>query len=315
MCDVTSSGVASAQVPEVAIARQLAIQGIDAVESGDCAKGMPLLTRAEQMHHASVHLQYLARCRAADGRLVMATEMWRQIIREGAPNGASPAIIAAINEATTSLERTLPRLASTTIRTTDTYSGVALTLDGTSIPAEIVGTPQALDPGDHELRASAPGFLPWSHRWSVAEGAAAEVLVTLTAGQEAPREASEPVRGEPHSFPLATVGWVTASAGAASLVAATVTWLTRNSRRDQFRSDCHNEICPAGYGQSKIDDNVQTIKTLTTFSNVFLFGGGALLAGGVTMIAIGDSRTKEPHTALHVVGPNGCPGLTLEGNW
>ena len=90
-----------AQASEVATARQLAISGIDLVESGDCAKGEPLLERAEQLHHASVHLQYVARCRAAAGRLVAATEMWRQIIREGAPPGASPAVVGALSEATT----------------------------------------------------------------------------------------------------------------------------------------------------------------------------------------------------------------------
>src|SRR5689334_25432789 len=87
---------AHAQVSEVAIARQLAIQGIDAVEAGDCKKGEPLLERAEQLHHASVHLQYLARCRANEGHLVIATEMWRQIVREGAPPGASQAVLSAI---------------------------------------------------------------------------------------------------------------------------------------------------------------------------------------------------------------------------
>src|SRR5260221_283113 len=128
---------ARAEVSPVATARQLAIQGIDAVESGDCVTGVPLLERAEQLHHASVHLQYLARCRAGAGRLVAATEMWRQIIREGAPEGSSPAVVAALGEATTELERTLPRLATTTIRTAAEYRGLELSLDGAPMPSEV----------------------------------------------------------------------------------------------------------------------------------------------------------------------------------
>jgi hypothetical protein len=310
---------AGAQVPEVAIARQLAIQGIDAVESGDCKKGAPLLERAEQMHHASVHLQYLARCRAAEGHLVVATEMWRQIVREGAPSGASPAILAAVTEASSSLERTLPRLASTTIRAAGEYPGLALTLDGTGIPAEIVGTPQALDPGDHELVARAKGFSKWSHRWSVPEGGSEDVLITLTPGtEEAPgtspgREPGEPRKTEERPFPLATVGWVTGAVGAASLIAGTVTLLSRNNRRNELEQACGpDRACPADYD---IRAHTDPIRTLTTASNVLMFGGGALLAGGVTMVILGSGSKKEPETALLAGGPAGTPGVTVQGHW
>src|SRR5690242_11548015 len=132
----TKPAVAGDSEIEIANARQLAIQGIDAVESGNCKTGEPLLERAEKLHHATVHLQYLARCRLAAGRLVAATEMWRQIIREGAPSGSSPAVQAAVAEANSQLPRTLPRLASTTVRATSDYAGIKVTLDGAAVPAE-----------------------------------------------------------------------------------------------------------------------------------------------------------------------------------
>jgi hypothetical protein len=314
LASVLGARIAFAQVPDVAIARQLAIQGIDAVESGDCKKGAPLLERAEQMHHASVHLQYLARCRAAEGRLVVATEMWRQIIREGAPSGASPALVAAITEASTSLDHTLPRLATTTLRAAGEYPGLTLTLDGTAIPKEMVGGPQTLDPGEHELVAGAPGFSRWSHRWTVSEGGTAEVLITLTAGTAvtptSPKEAPES-RGS--AFPLATVGWITGAVGAASLVAGTVTLLTRNNRRNELEKTCvPDKLCPSGYDLASTRDS---IITLTTATNVLMFGGGALLAGGVTMIVVGSGSKHEPRTALLAGGPNATPGLTFRGNW
>src|SRR5690348_7059634 len=138
---------AAAQETNVATARKLAIDGIDAIEAGDCDKGAPLLERAEQLHHASVHLQYLARCRVTKGRLVAATEMWRRIIRDGAPDGSSPAVVTALAEAQRELEKTLPRLAATTVRTAADYPGLSMTIDGTKLPADMVGTPQVLDPG------------------------------------------------------------------------------------------------------------------------------------------------------------------------
>src|ERR1051325_5807186 len=130
----TKGAVAGDSEMEIANARQLAIQGIDAVEGGDCKKGEPLLERAERLHHATVHLQYLARCRLASGHLVAATEMWRQIIREGAPSGSSPAVQAAIAEANSQLPHTQPRLASTTVRVNGEYPNLKVVVDGAPVP-------------------------------------------------------------------------------------------------------------------------------------------------------------------------------------
>jgi hypothetical protein len=46
-----------------------------------------------------------------------------------------------------------------------------------------------------------------------------------------------------------------------------------------------------------------------------LFGGGALLAGGVTMVIVGSGSRREPQTALLAGGPAGTPGLTIQGHW
>lgn len=315
----------------MAIARQLAIEGIDAVEGGDCKKGQPLLERAEQMHHASVHLQYLARCQARSGHLVIATEMWRQIVREGAPPGASQAVLNAINEAQGSLEQTLPKLGSTTIRANADYPGLALTLDGATIPPEILGAAQVVDPGRHVLVARARGFADFEHRWTVAEGGSAEVLIALVPGTSASDVETPPGspggdRGEKKpGSPLVTAGWITGSAGAIAIVAGTVTLLTRNSRRDEIASNCTNESCGAPntkYYQaaSQLESDKDTVKTLTTASNILLFGGGALLVGGVTMIVIGatsksSADTGTRGTALLAGGPGGTPGLSLLGHW
>jgi hypothetical protein len=335
---------AHAEVSEVATARQLAISGIDAVESGDCKKGEPLLDRAEKLHHASVHLQYLARCRAGSGRLVAATEMWRQIIREGAPPGASPAVLAALSEATTELERTLPRLATTTVRVAAEYKGLELRLDGVALPAEIVGTPQVLDPGAHELTAHAPGFAHWSKQWSLPEGGTADLVIEL--GPAAPGEESGAASGAAGAGPgdqgtrkswVTPAGWVTASVGVAALIGGTVTLLARNSRREELANNCTKPnttpggqpLCwsdtdeataPPGshlYTQEELESDKQTVRDLTTATNVLFISGGVLLAGGVTMIVLGRTSSSDdgPHTALLAGAPGAPAGLTLNGSW
>jgi hypothetical protein len=313
---------AAAQDTSVATARQLANSGIDAIEAGDCDKGTPLLERAEQLHHASVHLQYLARCRVTKGRLVAATEMWRRIIRDGAPEGSSPAVVAAVGEAQRELEKTLPRLAATTVRTASEYPDLSMMLDGTKLPADMVGTPQVLDPGDHELAVSATGFASWSRRFTLAEGASSEIKVELTpmpgstTSAEAESTASGSHRGS--SF-LGPAGWITASVGAASLIAGTVTLLTRDNRKSDLDKICQdvNQGCPESkISQSQLDSQTSTISDLTTASNILLFGGGALLAGGATMILIASQKSSDgPGTALLVGAPRATAGLTVQGHW
>jgi hypothetical protein len=312
---------AAAQATNVATARQLANSGIDAIEAGDCDKGAPLLERAEQLHHAAVHLQYVARCRVTQGRLVAATEMWRRIIRDGAPEGASPAVVAAVNEAQQKLEKTLARLSSTTVRTASDYPGLSLTLDGTDLPADMVGAPQVLDPGDHELVVSAAGFERWSRRFTVSEGEAAELRVELTllpaGAATTSSESSGPEPKKSSSF-LAPAGWITASVGVASIIAGTVTLLTRDSRKSDLDKICPDGNCPSSkITQSQLDDDKGTIEGLTTASNVLLWGGGALLAGGATMIVIASqkSSSKEAGTALLVGCPRATAGLTLQSRW
>ncbi|HEX4336244.1 MAG TPA: hypothetical protein VH062_10045 [Polyangiaceae bacterium] len=311
---------AAAQATSVATARQLALTGIDAVEAHDCEKGAPLLERAEQLHHASVHLQYLARCRVASGRLVAATEMWRRIIRDGAPEGASPAVVSALSEARTELEKTLPRLAQTTIRTARDYPGLSLTIDGNKVPSDMVGTPQILDPGDHELAVSATGYESWSRKWTLADGGTAELTVELTAlpeGQTAPLQEGHTEPKKKSSF-LGPAGWITASVGAASLIAGTVTLLARNNRRSDMESKCTPDgSCPrSSFQGNSFDDDRSAIGDLTTASNVLLWGGGALLAGGATMIVVASQgSSKEPGTALLVGAPRATAGLTVQGRW
>ncbi len=317
---------AAAQATSVATARQLAISGIDAVEAGNCDKGVPLLERAEQLHHASVHLQYLARCRAKSGKLVAATEMWRRIIRDGAPEGASPAVVAALTEAQSELDKALPRLASTTVRTTQDYPGLSLTIDGTKLPADMVGTRQILDPGDHELVVTAAGFQNWARRWTLAEGGTAELVVDLTPlpeGAIPPTEglpARDEQKRESSSF-LGPAGWITASVGAASLIAGTVTVFARDNRKAELAAQCPGGNCQAPpHTQSEIDSKTGTIHDLTAASNVLLWGGGALLAGGVTLIVIDAANGKkaasrEPGTALLLGAPRATAGLTVQGRW
>lgn len=322
----TKGAVAGDSEIEIANARQLAIQGIDAVEGGNCKTGEPLLERAEKLHHATVHLQYLARCRLASGHLVAATEMWRQIIREGAPSGSSPAVQAAVAEANSQLPRALPRLATTTVRVGAEYPNIKVIVDGAAVPPELLGTAQVIDPGDHHLEADAPGFSHFAKNWTVGEGQSAELVIALdkAEGGASGGSVTEPGGGneEPskNGSGLKTAGFVVGAAGVVSLVAGTVTLLTRNNKQDTLASKCTepNQTCPPGTfaNPQELEDDKQSVRTLTAVTNVLMFGGGALLAGGITLVVIGSSAAgNEPKTALTFGAPRADLGFSIRGSY
>jgi hypothetical protein len=187
----------------------------------------------------------------------------------------------------------------------------------------MVGAPQVLDPGDHELAVGAPGFDNWSQKFSVPEGDDSEIVVTLTPlpeGQTAPIPGEAPRETAPSdkSF-LGPAGWITGSVGVAALIAGTVTLLSRNSRRDELARKCNlpDQMCPSSaFPGGSFEDDKQTVRDLTTATNVLMWGGGALLAGGVTMIVLaGQSSSKGAGTALLAGTPLTATGLTLRTHW
>jgi hypothetical protein len=319
----TKPAAAADSEMEIANARQLAIQGIDAVEGGNCKTGAPLLERAERLHHATVHLQYLARCRLSSGQLVSATEMWRQIIREGAPAGASPAVQAAVAEAHTQLPHTLPRLASTTVRAASEYRDIKVIVDGAPVRPELLGAAQVIDPGDHRIEVDAPGFKHFSKTWTVGEGESAEIVVTLepaeagAGGATGPAGPEEPAK---KGSGLKTAGFVVGAAGAVAMIAGTVTLLTRNNKEDTLASKCNpDQSCPPQNfpgGATELEDEKDSVRTLTTMTNVLMFGGGALIAGGITLIVIGSSSgSDEPKTAISFGAPRANLGFSIRGTY
>lgn len=315
------AGAAHAQVSPTATARQLALQGIELVEAGNCERGEPLLEGAEKLHHATVHLQYIARCRAHAGRLVTATELWRRIVVEGAPPGSSPAVQGAVAEATSELDRNLPKLGSAVIRTASRYDALELSLDGTALPTVVLGARQVLDPGHHELVARAPGYATWRKEWTLSDGQSIEIDVELAAdpGSVPPGgTASDRVRAdqsEPGSQ-LQTYGWIGVTAGGAMLAAGTVTWILRNRQRDRLERDCLPDGCPRSeYSEGKLEDEKQSIRNLTTATNILVFGGGAVVLSGVALVLLGGASNDRGRASVSPVAVPGGGAFLFHGRW
>lgn len=288
-----------------ATARELAKEGIAAEESGDCATAIDRLERAESLYHAPPHLQFLARCYAKTGRLVDATETWRKLTLETLPPGSPAAFKDAVAEANTELPKLEPRLARLTMKSSQKYEGFVAEVDGKAWPSAALDVPRVMDPGKHVVRARATGYKTSEQTIELDEGKSASVTITLEAGADpgpSPSASSSasaaPTSTPPPSTTLRTVGFVTTGVGIAALIGGAVTGLVASSKFKQLETDCPDRK------NCRLPDLAQrtdSIKTLSTTTNVLLIGGGILAAVGVTLILISPAKAAQsPAVSLQV---------------
>src|SRR5712671_5018105 len=84
---VLSAGSALAQdqkptASDIANARTLGVEGVEAADRGDCTTAIDRLWRAESLYHAPTILGRLGECQVALGKLVAGTETLQRVVRE-----------------------------------------------------------------------------------------------------------------------------------------------------------------------------------------------------------------------------------------
>jgi len=140
---------------ERSTARDAANSGRVAFDAGQYEKAIDQFSRAEQLVHAPPHLLFLARAQAKLGKLVAARETYLKVTREplkpNAPKAFSDAQAAAEQE----LAAVMARLPYVTVTLQGAPAdGVSVDMDGTTLPAAMIGIPLPTDPGQHVFKAN-----------------------------------------------------------------------------------------------------------------------------------------------------------------
>lgn len=281
-------------------ARALAHDGYEAQTHREYAVAEDRFRRAESLVHAPTLELGLARAQVGLGKLVEAHETYRRIVREPlAPDAPAP-FAKAIAHAREELAALEPRLAWVTLDVHGAPSSdVTVSVDDAAFPAAAFGIKRASDPGAHGVRASAPGFAPLVTSFTVAEGQATVVSVTLrpTPPQEpaaAPTAetsplvpASAPALVEPPApTPLAsstpfgrTAGYAALGIGAAGLVAGGVMGVLALAKHASLSGGC-----PDGHCAPSESSQVSLYDTLAMASTVSLVAGAVGVATGFTLL-------------------------------
>lgn len=141
---------------KVAAARQLGQAGVELYMSGDTAGAVDKLGRAYSVYPAPTLGLWYGRALERAGRLVEASERYREVSGATLSADATQAFRQAQADARSALETVTPRIAQLTIEVpTLDLSHLRVTLDGEELPTALLGIPIPVNPGEHVLKAAA----------------------------------------------------------------------------------------------------------------------------------------------------------------
>jgi hypothetical protein len=166
LCTLTSSALPShalAQAEDQAGARALFTDGKRLMKAGKYAEACPKLEAAQKLYSSAGILLNLGDCYEKIGRTASA---WTRF-GEAASVATRSNRAEDADEARRRQEALEPTLVRLTIRVPSPVPGLVVSRDGVTLDEAIWGTTLPVDPGDHLVRAEAPGYEPWSTSVSV----------------------------------------------------------------------------------------------------------------------------------------------------
>jgi hypothetical protein len=341
-----SSNIASAQTDEQrAGARVIATEGATAFKEGRYKDAVELFGKAESLVHAPPHLLFLARSHAKLGQFVKAREAYLKILKEQLPANAPVAFRDAQTAAADEVKSVEPHIGSLTIAISgaENAKDLTLSLDGAPVSSVMVGVPLPIDPGTHQITATASGFkaTPVSVTLKDAERQTANLALTPdtsavplampgTPPAPAPNTAAAPPPMPPPGAPppeqpsaggpSPVLAYVALGVGVVGLGAGTLFALQSKSKRsdadsaaNQLPTTCGSPCSadnPAAQHVASLDDSARSAKTIAIVSYVV---GGVGVATGVTLLVLGKkhkdeapaSATISPWLGLGSAGVNG----------
>ncbi len=178
-------------------------------------------------------------------------------------------------------------------------SDAQVTLDGQVIGPGGFGTPIAVDPGDHVVRATAPGKTAFSESFRVAEREdhtthvpALEAAPAAAAALPAPAPVVPVAAPETHDHGgRRTAGFVVGAAGVVLLGVGGVFGVRAFSEKHTVEDECDAVQCtPAGRDASSSMKTSETVSTIAVLAGVAAVGAGTYLwlsAGRGTQVGVG----------------------------
>jgi PEGA domain-containing protein len=303
-CLVAFSGAmvtsGQARASDVAAAEALFRDGSQLLEAGRVDEACPKFAASQKTDPALGTLFYLAVCHEKQG---LTASAWAEFssATDWAQRSNQPERELFGHKHLAALEA---KLSTVVIRAST--SGLQLRVDEGLVTGAALGTPLPLDPGEHTIEASAPGYEPWHTRITVA---AVRKTVTITVppltpisvpadsppakveGSPAPAPAEDESRSATRPSASRALAWTSAGLAGAAIVAGSVFGGLAFGARDTAQSDCPNNRCvPGGLAE------IARARTYATVSTVG-FGVGIAAAAATAYFWIRSGGETSPRTS------------------
>jgi hypothetical protein len=268
-------------------ARALATDGRKALREKRWVDAIGALKKAERLDPGPALEVDLAQAQIGAGKLVEAS---KTLALAAASSDASAAGKKARDAAKKALADLGPRVPTLKLVVRGAPAEkVTATLDGSEVDAS---SDIPLNPGDHSVEASAPGFGSAAKDLHVDEGEHPRVALAL-----APRGDAGATSADASSTPSTSAtsgsrvpGVIVTMVGGAGLVAGAIFGARAVSAANAAKAFCSNDVCPAS-----VAGNVDQSKTDGNLATGLLVAGGAVTVAGIvlTVVAPGGAAVKS----------------------
>ena len=301
---------------EKAAAEALFDRGITALREGKLEEACSRLEQSNAIERGIGTMLYLAECYEKSGRTASAWALFREAASEAQASGQMERAQAGRQRAER-LEATLSRL-RIDVPDDNRVPGLEVTRNGIAVPPGAYGVSLPVDPGEHRIEARATGYDTYQKTITIDKGptAARHEIPKLRAQPVAAIPSPEidatmgsmPAQGKPldpaPSAPptpdrrltkVQIAGIAVASAGIVLLGLGTgygVRAMKKNNAAEE--NGCEGDICTMERGKRFSDDAWKASKV----ANVGVFGGAALLAGGLLTYFLAPKREQTVAVSL-----------------
>jgi hypothetical protein len=238
---------------------------------------------------------------------VKGRESYMALSREALASNAPQAFRDAQVEGKKELEALEPRIPTINVKVSDLAAkNVIITMDGAAVPPALVGIARPVDPGSHTLQAKGEGLVSNVTKVEITEGQKFELVLDLRPSGDAPAgtgsdASSPPADDASGTGTLTYVGLGGIGLGAAGVGVGVVFLIMGGSARsdaDDAYAACDADPCFAGTPRAQaaldFDEDANSKQTIGTIA---LIAGGAIAAGGVTMLLLDQTKSSSSDSA------------------
>jgi tetratricopeptide (TPR) repeat protein len=284
------------------IAEQLFNEARDLAKAGKWAEACQKFEASFKQDPALGTRLNLATCYEHIGKLASAWGLYRESADLAGKTGDAKRSDYAQKQALV-LEPRLPKLAI--ILPPKPPPGLTVQRDGAPVSVGELGLALYIDPGVHEVTASAPGFETFSQKITLVEGKTETLAIpdlTAKPEQTKPNANSEPpvVDTTPISPTRKYVGIGIGGAGIVAVGVGLIIGVQAISANNKAKELCGNNLaCSAenfDAGKKFVDDG----RSKATISTALVIVGGAAVAAGI-VVYLTAPRARERHTAVRLV--------------